>query len=96
MAKGRHTNFAWSKNSGCPYLLISFTLIDDILEIEEPCPVENNSSKAENKEEGQGSSPGVDGSKLKAEDRHKDTEASTYVKVPNINDMFNQKIWSRL
>ena len=69
-------------------LLISITLLDDLLEIEEPSPVEINSSKAENKEEGQGTSPGIDGSKLKAEDRNKDTQPSTYVKVPIINDMF--------
>ena len=67
-------------------LFISFTLLDDILEIEGPCPVKNNCSKAENKEEGQGTSPGVDGSKHKADNRYKDTEASTNVKVPNKNE----------
>ena len=59
-------------NYKIPYLLISLTLLDDILEIEEPSPVENNSSKADNEEKFEGTSPAVDCSILMAEDRYKD------------------------
>ena len=69
--KGR-TPTLLAQNSCCPYLLISFTLLVDILEIEEPSPVENNSSKADNEEKFEGTSPAVDCSILMAEDRYKD------------------------